>query len=127
MTDPGAVMWAEACALVERAERLHRQFFQPTPRAAWAPPDDVFESDREVLIVAALPGIARDDLEVFLDGNQLVLQGTRRLPILGTTAVITRLEVPYGRFERRIVISGSPLRLQRLELENGCLSLRITK
>ena len=63
--DPGNVMWVEACALIERAERLQREFFRPAVRrAAWEPPVDVFEDEREVLIVAVLPGVGRDDLEV---------------------------------------------------------------
>jgi HSP20 family protein len=27
--DPRRWMWAEACAMIERAEQMHRQFFQP--------------------------------------------------------------------------------------------------
>jgi HSP20 family protein len=130
-SDPGNVMWAEACALIERAERLHRQFFQPpgpeTRSATWAPPVDIFENEREVLIVAVLPGVAREDLEVYLDGSELIVHGTRRLPALGQGTAIRRLEVPYGRFERRIKLSGTSFRLHRLELANGCLSLRLVK
>ena len=46
--DPRSWMWAEACAMIERAEQLHRQFFRPglarAPAANWEPPVDVFES-----------------------------------------------------------------------------------
>jgi hypothetical protein len=49
-------MWAEACAMIERVERMHRQFFQPSLSAAseiaWEPPVDTFESDRKVRIIA---------------------------------------------------------------------------
>ena len=49
-------MWAEACEMLARAERLHRQFFQPARGRAqtptWEPPADVVETDREVLIRA---------------------------------------------------------------------------
>src|SRR5438128_246285 len=59
--DPRSWMWAEACAMIERAEQLHRQFFRPglarAPAANWEPPVDVFESERELTIVAALPGV----------------------------------------------------------------------
>ena len=47
--DPRNWMWAEACAMIERAEQMHRQFFQPgsaaAPAASWEPPIDVFESE----------------------------------------------------------------------------------
>ena len=54
--DPRNWMWAEACAMIERAEQMHRQFFQPgsaaAPAASWEPPIDVFESERDLLIVS---------------------------------------------------------------------------
>jgi hypothetical protein len=52
-------MWTDACAQVERAERLHRQFFHPGSAAGWQPPIDVFETDEEQWIMAALPGVER--------------------------------------------------------------------
>ena len=58
--DPRAWMWAEACDFLERAERLQRQFFQlewsEGRRPAWQPPVDLFETERELQILVALPG-----------------------------------------------------------------------
>jgi HSP20 family molecular chaperone IbpA len=126
--DPRNWMWSEACAMLERAERLHRQFFQPGPAetAAWEPPIDVFETGSEVRVVAALPGVEPRDLKVFVGNGELVIAGTRRPPALAQEAVIHRLEVPYGRFERRIPISAA-LELTRSELVSGCLTLSLAK
>ena len=55
-----AWMWAEACEALARAERLQRQFFRPGERGAravWEPPVDIFEHERDLWIVAALPGV----------------------------------------------------------------------
>lgn len=124
-------MWAEACAMMERAERLHRQFFRPNStvavQAVWEPPIDMFENEREVLIVAVLPGVEHQDLEVYLDANELVLRGLRRMPAIGRGTAIRRLEAPYGRFERRVALTGASFRLQRSELANGCLSISLNK
>lgn len=40
-------MWVDAVRMLERADRLQREFFRPhSPRPAqWQPPVDVFESD----------------------------------------------------------------------------------
>jgi HSP20 family molecular chaperone IbpA len=38
-----------------------------------------------------------------------------------------RLEIPYGRFERRIALSFNRLRLAERELVNGCLVLTFVK
>src|SRR5579863_10672064 len=98
-------MWAEACELLERAERLHRQFFQLALNAqapAWEPPVDVFEADGEFWIVMALPGVAPDDVRIRLDNGVLVVTGVRALSNALRGARLHRLEIPQGRFERRI-------------------------
>ena len=45
---PSYWMWSEAFEMLARAERTHRQFFQPSgssPSVAWEPPVDVLETD----------------------------------------------------------------------------------
>jgi HSP20 family molecular chaperone IbpA len=85
--DPRRWMWAEACSMIERAEQLHRQFFQPgfaaAPGACWEPPVDIFETDRELWIVVALPGVAAGQVEIVIAGGVLVVTGERSLPIAG--------------------------------------------
>ncbi len=65
---PNDWMWAQACELLDQAERMHRQFFRlasPTPaRAVWEPPVDVFEDEREVVVIVALPGVSPERIEV---------------------------------------------------------------
>ena len=129
MRDPKNQMWAEACAMLKQAEALHRQFFEPSPgaRAArWEPPVDVFETERQLWIIAALPGVAPEAVRVEIEGPTLIIAGVRPLPSKGRNANIVRLEIPYGRFERRITLSPH-LRLSERELANGCLVLTFAK
>ena len=130
MRDPKNQMWAEACALIKQAEQLHRQFFEPScegARAArWEPPVDVFETERQLWIIAALPGVAPEAVCVEIEGPTLTIAGIRPLPSKGRNANIVRLEIPYGRFERRIALSPR-LRLAERELSNGCLVLTFVK
>lgn len=127
MRDPKNQMFAEACALLKQAEQLHRQFFEPSrgnARAArWEPPIDVFETEAELMIIAALPGVAPEAVRAEMEDTTLIISGTRPLPIAGH---IVRLEIPYGRFERRIALSNR-LSLTARELQNGCLVLTFTK
>jgi HSP20 family protein len=79
-------MWTEACALIDRAERLHRQFFQPSFAAlqivGWEPPVDVFETERELWIICALPCVEHQDLEVSIVANTLrVADATKKTSI----------------------------------------------
>jgi HSP20 family protein len=130
LVDPTTRMWADACALLERAEELRRQFFRPvaspTHEANWEPPVDVLETAREFWIIAALPGVEASDLDVTMEGDVLRIRGLRRLPAT-PGAAIRRLEIPHGRFERRIRLSGGRLELTRSELAYGCLYLGLAK
>ena len=78
-------MWTEACALLDRAERLNRRFFEPGETSAWSPPVDIFETDTEVWILAALPGVEPRNLAVHVEGDTLVLSGHRPLPAAART------------------------------------------
>jgi HSP20 family protein len=129
--EPGAWMWAEACELLERAERLNRQFFQPRPaearRPAWEPPVDVLETEGELWILVALPGVGPDRVEVLVADGTLVVAGERPMPGRSRAGVIRRLEIPYGRFERRIELPEGRFDVVRRELADGCLVLGLRK
>jgi HSP20 family molecular chaperone IbpA len=124
-------MWAEACAMIERADRLHREFFRPgsatAPVANWEPPLDIFESEGQLWIIVALPGVEPQDLGVSVDGDLLSIAGARRLPASVRGAAIRRLEIPHGRFERSIRLPPGRFALGRSELASGCLVLSLTK
>jgi HSP20 family protein len=121
-----ARMWADACAAMERAERLRRQFFHHgAPH--WEAPVDVFETDEALLILVALPGVALDSITVILNAGTLIVRGERPLPAELQNACILRMEIPYGHFERRIDLPPVPFRISGRHLANGCLMLRLAK
>ena len=66
--DPTGWMWIHACEVIVKAERLQRQFFQPSASqralAIWEPPVDVFEDEGEIVIVVAMPGVAPERVQV---------------------------------------------------------------
>ncbi|MEX0957669.1 MAG: Hsp20/alpha crystallin family protein [Burkholderiales bacterium] len=123
-------MWAQALDLLDRADKMHRQFFQPVRqlkgRPGWAPPVDIFETERELLVVVALPGVAAADVHVAFDGTMLRVAAERPLP-LAARGAIRRLEIPHGRFERRIDLSGVEVDFVQQEIANGCLFLLFGK
>jgi HSP20 family molecular chaperone IbpA len=127
--DPRATMWAEACEMLEQVERLQRQFFRPSGaalRPAWEPPVDVFETDGALRIVAALPGVAAEDLRVVAENGVLTVIGERRLPPESAGA-IHRLEIPHGRFERRLALPQGRYEVIESQLRDGCLTVQLRK
>jgi len=124
-------MWSEACELLARAERLHRDLFRPARSSAmlpaWEPPVDVLETDREVLVLVALPGVNLDHVEAAIEDGLLVIAGTRTLPPQLRTAVIHRLELPQGRFERRVRLPAGRYSDVRRASVDGCLVISLRK
>ena len=125
------LMWSEACAMLLRAERLHRQVFRPTKPAelgpAWEPPVDILETDHEVLVFVGLPGVDADQVETIIDGGDLFVTGTRQLPDVLRTAAIHRLELPQGRFERRIRLPSGRYQSVRRKMVDGCVLVTLEK
>jgi HSP20 family molecular chaperone IbpA len=129
--DPDGWMWSQACELIAEAERLHRQFFRlaggDSAPAAWEPPIDVFEDEREMVVVVAMPGVAPDRVQITQEGAALIVRGTRPLQPAGARYRLRQLEIPYGAFERRIPLPPGQLEVGRPELDQGCLVLRLRK
>jgi HSP20 family protein len=125
-TQLDALMWAQACAAVERADRLRRQFFHHgTPH--WEAPVDVFETGEALIILIALPGVELETITVTLSAGVLTVKGERPLPRELDNARIVRMEIPHGHFERRIDLPPVPFELSGRHLANGCLMLRLQK
>jgi HSP20 family protein len=123
-----ALMWAQACQAMERAERLHRQFFHrghATPR--WEAPCDIFEADEVLTILIALPGVEPEQVKVMLSAGVLIVSGERPLPRELGNARIRRLEIPHGHFERRIELPPARFEIASRYLANGCLMLQLHK
>ena len=124
-------MWPEACAMLARAERLHRQFHHLGPADdrsfSWAPPMDVLETETQVFILVGLPGVDPETVATVIDSDGLVIAGDRSLPDEIGLAIIHRLELPHGRFERRIALpAGRYSNVQRASA-HGCLVVTLNK
>lgn len=128
--DPTAWMWAEACQMIEQAERLQRQFFrfsQTEAQATWEPPVDVFEDEREFTVIVALPGVSPDRVEASYDSRGLLVRAERRIPFDDGSCSIRRLEIPYGLFERRIPLPQVALEPGARKWVDGCLIVTLRK
>lgn len=126
-----ALMWAQACEVLEQAGRMHRQYFHLTApgeaQAVWEPPADVFEDEAGVLVVIALPGVPQQRIELALVPGGLLVRAQRLLSIPDAHRSVRQLEIPYGRFERRIGLPPGPYSTIARELVDGCLFVRLNK
>ena len=124
-------MWSEACEMLARAERMHRDLFRPAGIEArlpgWEPPVDILETEFEVLALIALPGVDTDSAQAVIEDGDLVIAGTRVLPEQLRTATIHRLELPQGRFYRRLRLPAGRYSGVRRAVVAGCLLITLQK
>ena len=129
--EPISWMWPEACAMLARAERLHRQFFHLVEtqgrQPIWEPPVDVLEARRHIVVVVALPGVAPESVDVKVDDGEIVIVGDRTLPEELAEAWVHRMELPQGRFERRVALPRGRYHDVRCTSAHGCLYVTLTK
>jgi HSP20 family molecular chaperone IbpA len=121
-------MWIQACEALDHAEKLQRQFLRYTgpgvDAAIWEPPVDIHETRDGLSLLFALPGVALEQIEVTIDSTALTVSARRPLTLRNGDSVIRRLEIPHGRFVRRVPLPG---RMQVVETRylNGLLEVRL--
>lgn len=112
---------------------LHQRFNQAASGSedtygSWAPTVDIFERGEDLVIRAELPGVERDDIEVRVEDNTLMLSGERKREQEFDEANAYRLERVYGKFMRSFRL---PKTVDASHIEasykNGVLEVRLPK
>lgn len=99
----------------------------PDAQRAAMPAVDIFEDAGGITLLADIPGVSRERLDVRLDGDTLVIDGAVEIPApSGMSALWAEVNVP--RFRRLFTLSRE-LDTTRIEanVKDGVLSLRIPK
>ena len=124
-------MWLQALELVDQTERMQRRFLRYLgPRAdaaGWEAPVDIQETHEGLVLIFALPGVAAEDIEVQIERSTITVSARRQLTLAHPDAVIHRLEIPHGRFMRRITLPGAALEIAAQQYANGCLHVRLIR
>jgi len=129
--------WQRASDLMEQAERIQRNFLQiaashylalTSPAGVWAPSVNVVETDQACWVITALPGAEADQIEIRLEGNELIIAGTRRLPTCCSEGELKIWEIPLGRFERRLRLTpGVKFTIGETRFADGLLIAQVNK
>lgn len=100
------------------------------PDHVWAPAVDVFESADAIVVLADLPGVAADAVELSVTGRNLSLKGVREEPLdAGQPATrLHRQERVRGKFSREIPLpSDVDMASPQAELRDGVLRVKLAK
>jgi len=95
---------------------------------SWRPPMDMFETREEIVILAEIGGVEKEDLEVEISSKAVRIQGSRPAPAGSPDGTYRLAEIQYGRFERILFLPSSidPEKVTAAS-KNGFLEIRLTK
>jgi HSP20 family protein len=92
---------------------------------SWAPPCDIYESDKEIVLKMELPEVKKENVHIELEKNVLKLHGERKLE---EHMKYRRIERKYGEFMRSFrfpaLIEGSNA---LVEFKEGTLTVTLAK
>ena len=133
------VRWTPARELLtlrDQMDRLMGEFVNPTTwqvRSGWDGavatfPMDVYQSDKEYVVKATLPGVKTDDLDVSIVGETLTIKATVQPEKDVKEESWLLRETQYTAFSRTVTLP-SEVQADKVDatLESGILTLRIPK
>lgn len=93
----------------------------------WGPAVDVRETAEEIVAYADLPGVEKEDIQLEVKDNTLVLSG-RRKQLANAPDGWLRREAPYGQFFRAFSLSADVKANQvTANFKNGVLEIHLPK
>jgi HSP20 family protein len=122
----------EAVTLREAMDRLFEDSYVPAHRQAeqreqvWRLPLDAYITAEEIVILANMPGVKPEHVEITIEGDTLTIKGERPAPIENVDYVLQ--ERTYGKFQRTLNIN-IPVDANKAEakFEDGLLTLVVPK
>lgn len=115
-------------------DRIFREFFDPSREEALTEggsvevPLDVFETESEIIIEAELPGLSREDLELSVLSDILIIEGKKSGKPTGRGVNYQCMERSFGKFRRIVEIPGTgDTQKIRGEYDRGLLRVRLPK
>jgi len=107
---------------------LFRTMGEEWPLRAWAPPCDIFETDKELVMKFELPEVKKEDVVLRLEQNVLTLHGERKFEEKTDRDNYHRIERHYGEFMRSFSV---PLYVDaariNAEFKDGVLTITLPK
>ena len=124
-----SVVHYEPWGLLNRLRReLDQSFEYNTRDAAWTPPVDIHEEEKQFVVRADLPGVRPADIEITAEKGVLALRGARNFEQQNDDGHYSRVERVSGKFVRTFSL---PENVQtdaiKAQFKDGVLELTIPK
>ena len=94
----------------------------------WKPQMDMYETHEEIIILAEIAGINKENLGIEINSRAVRIYGNRTEMSRVEDAIYKLAEIQYGIFER-ILFFSSPIDIDKVTASylNGFLKIRLTK
>jgi HSP20 family protein len=94
----------------------------------WVPPVDIQETEDSYRLIAELPGLTRDDINITLENNVLRLSGERKFEKDVKKESYHRIERTYGTFSRSFALPHQ-VNGEKVEagFQDGVLTIKVPK
>lgn len=104
----------------------HDQATPVWPSGGYSVPTDVFHTEDRLVIRMDLPGVDPDNVDVTVQENTLLINGTRRFPFEADKVRFTRRGTFYGDFTQRVTL-GKGLEVEQISarFDDGVLEVSI--
>ena len=122
---PGLV-WLSVGRLTNLQEELDRLF--DSPLTGWTPALDVQEDKDKFTIKVEVPGLKREDIDVSLQDDALVISGERTSEKIEEDVEIHRQERLFGKFQRALTLP-EPVATDKVKADykDGVLTVTLPK
>jgi HSP20 family protein len=128
------IRWEPAREMMTLREAMDRLFDDAFTRPlslrdAWSVPAiDMYQTDDEIVVKAALPGIKADEVQINITGEVLTLKGETKHEEEKKEKAWHMREQRWGSFERSIVLPTDVVADKtKAEFENGILTITLPK
>ncbi len=112
-------------------ERLNRMFFEgiePFREFRETTAVDIIDEGEKIKVLADLPGFKKEEIEVFFEGNDLVIKAESKEEGEEKGRDFIRRERRYGRVYRKIALpEGIKIESAKASYRNGVLEIEIPK
>lgn len=123
-------------SLQQNINRMFDDFFSDFRPSRWLtesgsqflPSIDIKETDKEIQVLAELPGMEASDIEISIAEDTLTLRGEKRQEKEEKKGEYYRRECSYGTFRREIALPSEIVQDKvEAEFNKGVLSIRLPK
>ena len=126
--------WRDVMTLREAMDQLYegslvrpeRRWLEGTGERRSRLPLDAYTTPEEIVIIAPLPGLTPEEVDIVLEGDTLTIRGELRPPLENVEYLFQ--ERPFGAFSRTLTLNV-PIDAEKVEavFENGVLTLTLPK